>query len=132
MAAKTYDEKLKETEKKMNDYFLCCDSLNEEAHEKKKIVKPYTLSGLLCFVGLTRKEFEKLLSKKKYADIFNRALSRIEAFTEEKALTGDLSASAAANTLKYNFGWNDYGQKEEAVPNVLKIVLDGELMKLAE
>lgn len=130
MTACAYSDKLEDTKRKINDYFLCCDSLNET--EKKKIVKPYTLSGLLCFMELTRKEFEKLLCKKKYAEIFNRALSRIEAFTEEKALTGELSASAASNTLKYNFGWNDIKEKEESSPNILKIVLDGELMKLAE
>ncbi|MBQ5644985.1 MAG: hypothetical protein IIV04_04715, partial [Bacteroidaceae bacterium] len=48
-----------------------------------------------------------------YAEIFNRALSRIEAFTEEKALTGELSASAASNTLKYNFGWNEAKNDEK-------------------
>ena len=46
------------TEKDINDYFLCCDSLNEK--DNKKISKPYTLSGLLCYMGLTRKEFELL------------------------------------------------------------------------
>ena len=128
-----YGEKIAEMEKKINDYFACCDSLNEENANSKKIVKPYTLSGLLCYVGLTRHEFEKLLCRKRYADIFNRALSKIEAFTEEKALTGDLSASAASNTLKYNFGWNEAKSDDKSASSgILKIVLDGELMKLAE
>ena len=127
-----YSEKIAKTEKDINDYFLCCDSLNEK--DNKKISKPYTLSGLLCYMGLTRKEFEKLSEKKKYAEIFNRALSKIEAFTEEKALTGELSASAASNTLKYNFGWNKAKSedKDNGASGVIKIVLDGELMKLAE
>ena len=121
---------ISEVEKLINDYFLCCDSLNEDGG--KKIVKPYTLSGLLCYMGITRSDFEKLTAKKKYSELFNRALAKIEAFTEEKALVGDLSASAAANTLKYNFGWNEARDKDEGTSGILKIVLDGELMKLAE
>ena len=54
-----YSKKLADTEKMIHDYFVCCDSLNDE--DGKKIVKPYTLSGLLCYIGITRKEFEKLL-----------------------------------------------------------------------
>ena len=128
----SYGEKIAEMEKKINEYFLYCDSLNRE--NEKKIIKPYTLSGLLCYTGLTRKEFEKLLVRKRYADIINRALARIEAFTEEKALTGELSSSAASNTLKYNFGWNEVKSEDKngSASGVLKIVLDGELMKLAE
>ena len=127
-----YSKKLADTEKMIHDYFLCCDSLNEG--EEKKIIKPYTLSGLLCHLGLTRKEFEKLSCKKSFAIIFNRALAKIEAFTEEKALIGALSSSAASNTLKYNFGWNESKEdvQKASASGVLKIVLDGELMKLAE
>ena len=127
-----YSKKLADTEKMIHDYFVCCDSLNDE--DGKKIVKPYTLSGLLCYIGITRKDFEKLLCKKSFSVIFNRALAKIEAYTEEKALIGALSSSAASNTLKNNFGWNESKSvvKEGSASGVLKIVLDGELMKLAE
>ena len=72
-------------------------------------------------------------SKKAFKDVFNRALAKIEAFTEEYALTGDLSASAAANSLKYNFCWNDRKEKDEEVSaKSIKIILDGDLVQLAE
>lgn len=125
-----YNKLLEETQNKVNEYFVLCDSLN--GNDGKKPVKPYTLSGLLCYLNLTRAEFEKLSHKKRYGEIFNGALAKIEAFTEEKALVGDLSANAAANTLKYNFGWNDTRQNDKDSSGVLKIVLDRELMSLAE
>ena len=41
------------------------------------------------------------------------AKARIEAFIEENALTGELSINAAANSLKYNFGWGEKQYKSE-------------------
>lgn len=127
-----YEEKVLEMKHKVGEYFEECDRLN--GTDVKKIVKPYTLSGLLYYIGLTKKEYEKLKCKKKFAEIFIQALAKIEAFIEEKALIGAISSSAAANTLKYSCGWleskSDKDAKEPA--KVLKLVLDGELMKLAE
>lgn len=127
-----YEEKASEMRQRVDEYFKECDRLN--GTDGKKIVKPYTLSGLLCFMGLTKKEYEKLMGKKRFAEVFVQALAKIEAFIEEKALIGAISSGAAANTLKYSCGWlevkSDKETKEPA--KVLKLVLDGELMKLAE
>ena len=103
----TKKEKLSQLEEKIEEYFLYCDACNEG---KKDIVKPYTLSGLLCFTGLTRQEFLRLSKIKRHHSLFKRAEARIEAFIEENMLTGALSCNASLNSLKYNFGW---GEKEE-------------------
>ncbi len=123
-------EKIAVLEKQINDYFYDCDSQNDE----KKIRKPYTLSGLLCKLEMTKDELRRYIAKPNFKRLFENALARIEAFTEEYALTGALSASAAANTLKFNFGWNDTKHKDEdaGVEKSIKIILDGDLVRLAE
>ncbi len=123
-------EKIAVLEKQINDYFYDCDSQNDE----KKIRKPYTLSGLLCKLEMTKDELRKYIAKPNFKRLFEKALAKIEAFTEEYALTGALSASAAANTLKFNFGWNDAKHKDEdaGVEKSIKIILDGDLVRLAE
>ena len=82
---------------KIKDYFLMCDAVNERSGE---LVKPYTLSGLVCYLGITRLELEKLCASKKYSSDLQDAKARIEAFIEENALTGELSCNASANSLK--------------------------------
>ena len=127
-----YEEKVGKLKKKIEEYFEECDRLN--GSDRKKLVKPYTLSGMLYYIGLTKKEYEKLMCKKKFAEIFIQALAKIEVFIEEMALIGAISSSAAANTLKYSCGWLESKAEKDAKepPKILKLVLDGELMKLAE
>ena len=124
------NERFIDLEQRINDYFLYCDAVNES---KEKMVKPYTLSGLLCYIGVSRQEFEKISKTKRYQKLISRAKSKIEAFIEENALTGELSISAATNSLKYNFGWGDtrHADTDEAEKSI-KIILDGDLIRLAE
>ncbi len=112
-------ERYLDLEERINDYFKYCDSINEEHGE---IVKPYTLSGLVCHLGFTREEFEKLSRIKRNERIVLRAKAKIEAFIEENALTGELSVNASANSLKFNFGWGDKGEakpSETAEKNIV-------------
>jgi hypothetical protein len=92
----------------INDYFLQCDTINQG---QKNIIKPYTLSGLLCHLNITRNQFEDMCKMRKYAKTLIGAKAKIEAFIEENSLTGSLSANASSNSLKYNFGW---GEKQDA------------------
>ena len=121
--------KYAELDSRIEQYFSYCDSVNEGS---AKPIKPYTLSGLMCWLGITRKEFEKLLRSERYSKSALYARSKIEAFIEENALTGGLSANAAANSLKYNFGW---GEKLSDTPceeaRSLIITLDGDAKVLA-
>lgn len=124
-------DRLANLEEAVNTYFNECDSINGE--DAKKIKKPYTFSGLLCRMGITRKEFERLSKRNSFAPLFSSALAKIEAFTEEHALTGELSAAAAANSLKYNFGWGEHKPSaDEDTAKSIRIILDGDLVKLGE
>ncbi len=125
-------QKYKNLKEKFEAYFEMCDLLNAE---QKKIVKPYTLSGLIDSAGLTRAEFEKLQGNSKYRDTVNAAKAKVEAFIEENALTGGLSSNAAANSLKYNFGWGEKQNAAEQIPQGSKtivICLEDDAAALAE
>ena len=98
-------------EEKIKCYFDYCDSINGES--QKAITKPYTLSGLLCFLGLSRSEFEAMSKKKRYSKIISFARAKIEAYIEENSLTGKLSCNASSNSLKYNFGWGEKQEREQ-------------------
>lgn len=142
---KNLNEKILSYKKKIDEYFYECDLINDASivgktgkppeKNDKTVKKPYTVSGLLCKLELTRREFDKLSAKPRFAKLFSCALSKIEAYIEEHALVGDISANAAANSLKYNFGW---GEKQSMaddsanMPNTIKIILDGEANHLAE
>lgn len=124
------NERFVDLEQRINDYFLYCDAVNESREE---IVKPYTLSGLLCYIGISRQEFEKISKTKRHQRLISRAKSKIEAFIEENALTGELSINAATNSLKYNFGWGekaDRGESDEHGP--LTVVLSPETAEIAK
>lgn len=118
-------------EEKIEEYFGICDGVN--LSNEKKIIKPYTMSGLLCHLGITKQEFDELLRKKQYAKVLRRASGRIEAYIEEKSLTGELSINASQGSLKYYFGW---GAKEEVQTSgegaVIKVLLSDETKRLAQ
>lgn len=97
-------DKFCDLQQKIQSYFDYCDELNGESDE---IVKPYTFSGLLSHLSLTRDEFSRLLQMRKYSSVLHSAMAKIEAYIEENSLTGGLSINASANSLKYNFGWGE-------------------------
>lgn len=127
-------ERLEFLKTKTEQYFDMCDTINEQGLIKdNKVKKPYTLSGLLYYIDISREEFEQLCKVKCFSPLFTKALSRIEAFTEEYSLIGALSTNAAANSLKYNFGWGrEKSFSEEGASKTIKIILDGDLVSLAE
>lgn len=118
-----------ELESRIEEYFLMCDSLNGDSRD---IVKPYTLSGLLYHTGLTRDEYRKMLSGRKYSDILVKAGARIEAYIEENVLTGELSVNAGANSLKYNFGWGEKKSDKSEGADSVTVSLSPEAASLAK
>lgn len=92
---------------KINDYFNVCDRQNVLLSDKKnqKPAKPYTLSGLLYHLDISAAELDELCEMKGIRRIILSAKRRIEAYIEENALNGNLSATAAFNSLKEHFGW---------------------------
>ena len=110
------------------EYFCACDDAN--SNSANKIIKPYTLSGLLCALGLTKEQFFSLGDSREGRKLINHAILKIEAFIEENALSGKLSASAAANSLKYSFGWNE--KIEPGSDNNFTVSLSEEANRLGE
>ena len=129
--ARTRKERLHELEKRIDAYFDACDAANSES---KKTVKPYTLSGLMSYTGLSRSELQGLARSKKFGSIICDAFAKIESFIEEKSLTGELSCNASMNSLKYNFGWGEKLQEEEKSTQVrgINITLSGDARELSE
>ena len=124
------NSKFCDLEQRINDYFLYCDAVNDAHNE---IVKPYTLSGLLSYIGISRKEFEKISTIKRYEKLVLRAKAKVEAFIEENALTGELSINAATNSLKYNFGWGEKQEKNDVQQTgEVTVVLSPETESLAK
>lgn len=128
----TKKERLKCLEKRIDEYFCLCDDLNSA--DPKRIVKPYTLSGLMSYTGLSRGELQALSKSRKYSGVIADALSKIESFIEEKSLTGVLSCNASMNSLKYNFGWGEKEIDEDEGMRVrsINITLSGEAGTLSE
>ncbi len=105
-------------------YFSSCDLENTS-----KIVKPYTVSGLLYFTNLSKEDFGELSSGSgEGAELAKRALLKIEAFIEENALNGKLSSNAAMNTLKSGFGVSE----NDTSPESITVTLDGAASVLGE
>ena len=94
-------------------YFDECDAANASCSDKKPIARPYTLSGLLCALELSRDAFHQLEKTREGKRFVEYALMKIEAFIEENALAGRISANAAQNSLKYSFGWNEKEKVQE-------------------
>lgn len=110
-------------------YFLACDRANGQCG-KSPIVKPYTLAGLLYALDMTEEQFRALANTRNGKSFVSRALLKIEAFIEENALSGRLSASAAANTMKYYF---DRNEKEKMCGNKnITVTLDDNVRALGE
>lgn len=110
------------------EYFRKCDEANST--DKTKIVKPYTLSGLLCALGITKEQFFSLSKRRDGRELVNYLVLKIEAFIEENALSGKLSANAAVNSLKHSLGWND--KSEEADSESITVTLCDDIKRLGE
>lgn len=94
-------------ELKIKEYFELCDKKNAEDEKEKKSVKPYTLTGLLYHLDMSADELEELSKSRKLSRTIGSAKRKIEAYIEENALNGRLSPTAAINSLKEHFGWNE-------------------------
>lgn len=97
-------------EEEIENYFKYCDGENEKV--KPKFIKPYTLSGLCCHLGISRSDIDVLLTNNKSKHTVSNAKLRIENFIEENLLNGRISAASGVIALKYNFNWTDKAQKD--------------------
>lgn len=121
---------VRKLKKSVENYFADCDEANSRS--KKGIAKPYTMSGMLFHIGLSKKELKKLCEDEKCRAVIDDAERKIEAFTEEKALSGELSNNASQCSLKYHFGWGEKDEKAESSHlGLITVTLSDEAKELA-
>lgn len=99
-ALKYKDEK--DLEKGIEEYFEDC----------KKREKPYTMSGLALWLGITRKTLLNYSYKEKFYPLVKKAKEKVQAQIEENSLDGTFNTTFAIFSLKANYKWDD-GNKVE-------------------
>ncbi len=111
--ANTLDEKT--LANSIEDYFAKCDETAERVILKSGSVSyrqtPYTLAGLSERLGISQQVIrQKAESKGPIGRLFASAMRRIERYTVERALLGELQYSVAAMLLR------DLGSGEKLPP----------------
>lgn len=101
--AKASDEK--NLGKRIDDYFTACDETAERVILKSGAVSvrqtPYTLAGLAEHLGVSQQSIrDKAEGRSRDGAQYAAALRRIERFTVERALLGELQYSVAAMLLR--------------------------------
>lgn len=100
---------------KIEEYFFCCNQQH----------RPYTISGLALFLGLsteTLRKYEKEYGDTEYADIIKWAKQRVEEYAEE-GLYDKSKSSGSKFVLQNNFGWADKQDVNKTVNVKLEDVL---------
>ena len=99
-----------EFEKKIVEYF----EYVEEENKKRRLqrftgekLKPYTLSGICVFLGISRETWREYGHKEEFAKAIKQAKTIVENYVEEGLLNGSINAIGGIFNLKNNFGWVD-------------------------
>lgn len=79
----------------MDGYFQLCDQQD----------RPYTISGLSLFLGVTRQTLLNYSRKEEFFDTIEAAKQRCETFAEEHLFRGGAVTGAMFN-LRCNYGWD--------------------------
>ena len=79
--------------------------------------RPYTMSGLALFLGISSETLRKYGKEDEYAGIISTARQYVEMYTEEQLMNG---VNAAKVSLEHNFGW---GKSEETGDGTLEVKL---------
>ncbi len=94
-ALKYKDEK--ELAKGIEEYFEDCN----------KREKPYTMSGLANWLGITRQTLINYGKGEKYFTLIKKAKERVQQQIEENILDGTFNTTAGIFNLKANYKWDD-------------------------
>ncbi len=117
---------------RIEDYFLMCDRINSSCEknekDKNKLKKPYTLTGLLFHLDMSANEFDELSKNRGLSKTILGAKRRIEAYIEENSLTGNLSTTAAFNSLKEHFGWSNKNEEHESEAFSLELCEEAQIL----
>ena len=88
---------VKEVEEKINAYFNYCE-------EKEK---PYTMSGLAYYLGISRQTLVNYSNQDQFFDTIKKARDRVQMQLEENALSNKANSTFTIFNLKNNFDWKD-------------------------
>ena len=88
---------VKEVEEKINAYFNYCE-------EKEK---PYTMSGLAYYLGISRQTLVNYSNQDHFFDTIKKARDRVQMQLEENALSNKANTTFTIFNLKNNFDWKD-------------------------
>ena len=88
---------VKEVEEKINAYFNYCE-------EKEK---PYTMSGLAYYLGISRQTLVNYSNQDQFFDTIKKARDRVQMQLEENALSNKAYPTFTIFNLKNNFDWKD-------------------------
>ena len=79
--------------------------------------RPYTMSGLALFLGISSEALRKYGKEEEYEEIISTARQYVEMYTEEQLMNG---LNTAKVSLEHNFGW---GKSEETGDGKLEVKL---------
>ena len=88
---------VEEVEEKRNAYFNYCE-------EKEK---PYTMSGLAYYLGISRQTLVNYSNQDQFFDTIKKARDRVQMQLEENALSNKANSTFTIFNLKNNFDWKD-------------------------
>ena len=122
----------RQLEEAIRAYFAACDATRERlplkngGFSERQI--PYTLYGLAAATGMKPKELlEKADGSGRTANLLKRAVCRVGAYLEERALLGELVHQVALTALA-ELG----GEPVQSAPGGLLITMDEEAQRYAE
>ena len=88
---------VEEVEEKINAYFNYCE-------EKEK---PYTMSGLAYYLGISRQTLVNYSNQDQFFDTIKKARDKVQMQLEENALSNKANPTFTIFNLKNNFDWKD-------------------------
>lgn len=99
---------------KGNDYALkykteeeLSKGIEEYFEDCKKREKPYTMSGLANWLGITRKTLINYGKTDKFYTLVKKAKETVQQQIEENILDGTFNTTAGIFNLKANYSWDD-------------------------
>lgn len=95
---------------KVEEYFKWVDEENVKRRQQRfteEKFKPYTITGICVFCGLSRENWREYGAREGYEEIIRDAKIKVENYVEEGVLNGKINTIGGIFNLKNNFGWVD-------------------------
>ena len=75
---------------------------------RKKKTRPYTLSGLCLYLGISKRKFNLLKNDKTFCDAVEMAMLKIETYIEENCMCGNFNGTFALANCKISDFFRNY------------------------